>query len=249
MIGSRVHEALYSNGPALGTYLSIGGVYYKVVGVFDDEGYERERRLIYIPITTAQNIKNGTSEIHEIFLTVRNSSLNKLDDVLKKIKGLLSNKHKFSELDNQAIFMSGEYEEFKKTASIYRLVELLLWVIGIGIVVTGLIAALSVFTLITNSRIREFGIRRALGASQFSILWLLLVEWSSVCVMAVFGGSMGALYLLPRITELLQIRYADMGIDAIVDIAVPIALVSILIAVFPIWKAASLSISNALRAG
>src|SRR5690606_28177355 len=50
VIGTLVRDTLFGAEPPLGREIRINGVAFKVVGVFDDEGSEQERELLYLPI-------------------------------------------------------------------------------------------------------------------------------------------------------------------------------------------------------
>ena len=54
VIGRLVKKDLFLNEDPMGNYLNIGGIAYKVVGVFRDDGGDNEERIVYIPYSTLQ---------------------------------------------------------------------------------------------------------------------------------------------------------------------------------------------------
>ena len=56
VIGRLVEEDLFLKTRALGKYINLNGIQYKVVGVFTDDGGDNEERLMYMPVTTAQQL-------------------------------------------------------------------------------------------------------------------------------------------------------------------------------------------------
>ena len=56
VIGRLVEQDLFKNTSALGKFLEMNGIAYKVVGVFSDAGGDNEERLIYAPASTIQLI-------------------------------------------------------------------------------------------------------------------------------------------------------------------------------------------------
>ena len=66
VIGRLVEVDLFNGRNAIGKYIDIGGSVFKVVGVFQDDGGDKEERQIYIPYTNRQLIEKNTDEIGQI---------------------------------------------------------------------------------------------------------------------------------------------------------------------------------------
>ena len=69
VIGRLVEEDLFLKTTALGKYINLDGIPYKVVGIFSDDGGDNEERLIYMPISTAQRLYGNTDYVDQINLT------------------------------------------------------------------------------------------------------------------------------------------------------------------------------------
>ncbi|HLV70398.1 MAG TPA: ABC transporter permease, partial [Xanthomarina sp.] len=69
VIGRLVEEDLFLKTTALGKYISLNGLQYRIVGIFTDDGGDNEERLIYMPISTAQRIYGNNDYIDQINLT------------------------------------------------------------------------------------------------------------------------------------------------------------------------------------
>ena len=84
VIGVLVREALFKNQPALGKYIEINGIPFKVVGIFEDEGNEGEMEIIYLPITTAQSTFNGANRVHQIMFTTGDAPLDETEAMARR---------------------------------------------------------------------------------------------------------------------------------------------------------------------
>jgi len=64
-----VEEDLFSKKSGLGKYINLSGISYRVVGVFSDDGGDDEERIIYMPLSTAQQIYGNNDYVDQINLT------------------------------------------------------------------------------------------------------------------------------------------------------------------------------------
>jgi putative ABC transport system permease protein len=179
-----VKEALFGAQPALGELIRINGIAFKVVGVFDDEGSEQERELIYLPISTAQRTFNGKNRVNQILFTTGQATLEQSQAMAEETRRILAENHDFDPEDKGAVFVNNAW----------RTVHLALMQ-GSG--------SSSGWSASDAARRRggrlqhhagggperpEIGIRKALGATPRSIVGLILAE--SVLITA-FAGYLG----------------------------------------------------------
>ncbi len=74
-IGTLVKEQLFRNESAVGKYINVNGVPFKVVGVHFDEGSERPLRWLYLPISTVQKVFGGGNRIHALMFTAGKATI------------------------------------------------------------------------------------------------------------------------------------------------------------------------------
>lgn len=186
VIGRLVEEDLFIKTDALGKYINLGGVQYKVVGVFRDDGGDNEERKIYMPVTTAQMIYGNNDYIDQINIGY-NPALNY--DQAISFSNLLTRKLKtrfdVARDDQRAIRVRNMAEATKSVNAMTVGLSVIIIVIGFGTLIAGVVGISNIMIFIVKERTKEIGIRKALGASPKSIVSIILIE--SILITALSG--------------------------------------------------------------
>ena len=177
IIGKLVEEDLFLKTNALGKYISLNGISFKVVGVFTDDGGDFEERQIYIPVTTAQYLYGNNDYIDQINLTY-NPEMD-YDQALafgtlltKKMK----NRFSVASSDQRAIRIRNMAQGTKIVGQMTLGLTFLILVVGFGTLIAGIVGVSNIMIFIVKERTKEIGIRKALGASPKSIVSIILIE-------------------------------------------------------------------------
>lgn len=186
-IGDHVKNALFKSENPLGKYINVNNVPFKVIGVFIDEGSDRDRNRIYIPISTAQRVYNKGNWIGALNV-VTNSSVETSNRIIEEIKKDMSVRHKFDVNDSRALHYWNGLEEFVKFMNLMKGIRIFIWIIGIMTIIAGIVGVSNIMLVVVKERTKEIGIRKALGAKPSSIIGLILFE--SVLITA-FAGYIG----------------------------------------------------------
>jgi putative ABC transport system permease protein len=191
VIGEKVKAALFkgTDTVAMGKYITINGVLFKVVGVFRDfSRNDNEQRRIYIPISSAQRIFNGNNVIQQIAFTTGTATPVQATAMVENTKSLLSRRHTFDPNDKSAIEIWNKNEDVQRFTALFSGIRLFIWIIGIGTIIAGVVGVSNIMMIVVKERTNEIGVRKAIGATPSSIIGLILQE---AIVITGFSGYIG----------------------------------------------------------
>jgi len=178
VIGKRVNEVLFEYDDAVGEYIKINGIFFQVIGVFHSmhsQGWgEWQDQCVFIPFTTLQKTYNyGTRVGHYSITSKDNYTASYVED---KVKALLKRRHKIHPEDRRAIGSHNVEKEFIKINQLFMGISGLIWIVGIGTLMAGIIGVSNIMLFIVKKRTKEIGIQRAIGASPSMIISSVITE-------------------------------------------------------------------------
>lgn len=252
VIGRLVYEALFKNGePAVGKYIKVSGVPFKVCGVYNDPGSDRDLRRVYIPISTAQRVFNFGNYIRSVHLNLNDATVAQSHTVVEEATKRLSQKHKFDPKDRRAIFIFNSIENYEQFMSLFAGIRFFIWIIGAGTIISGIVGVSNIMMIVVKERTKEIGIRKALGATPFSIISLILQESVLITAFAGYIGLVLGVGLLELVSTYLPTidYFANPEIDMNIAIAATVILIAAgaIAGYVPARKAASVKPVIALR--
>ena len=251
-IGRIVKEALFKDEPAVGKYIKVSGVPFKVVGVFSDIGGERDERRVYLPVSTAQVVFNNGNRITNFNMTTQEGTVEESRRMVDQIRKDLSARHNFDPEDLRAVNIFNNVEQYKQFLDLFAAIRLFIWIIGTGTIIAGIVGVSNIMMIVVKERTKEIGVRKALGASPFSIISLILQESVLITAFAGYVGLMlgvGLMELISPIFENSDTFFKNPGVDLKVAISATVLLVvaGAVAGFIPARKAASIKPIEALR--
>jgi putative ABC transport system permease protein len=250
-IGQAVKDALFKDEPAIGKNIKINGIAFKVVGVYEDEGPMSERERIYLPISTAQRTFNGANRVAQIMLTTGDADLETTQDMARMVNEKLADRHDFALEDKRAVYVSNNYEQFQEVMGLISGIRAFVWVVGIGTILAGMVGVSNIMLITIRERTKEIGIRKALGATPWSIVSLILQESVFITAVAGYIGLVLGVFTLEFAAG--QLPDSDFFLNPSVDLSIAIYATVLLIAAgatagfFPALRAARIRPIEALR--
>lgn len=255
IIGHRVYLDLFKNKNAIGEYIEITGIKFKVVGMYTDPGGEREENRIFIPLSTSQRVYNAGDKLRSIAFTLEKQD--KFEDALAasetftaQLEADLKARHIISPTDERAIRINNSLERAKKFYDLIAMIKFFFWGVGICTIIAGIVGVSNIMLIIVKDRTKEIGIRKAIGAQPISIIGMILHESIFVTAVAGFFGLVFSLFVLEIIGPLIETDYIK---NPSVDFKVALTTVIILVVAgalagfFPAYRASSIKPIEALR--
>mgnify|MGYP000445204179 CR=1 FL=1 len=215
VIGRLVEEDLFLKEDALGKYINLSGIPYKVIGVFNDDGGDNEERLLYMPVTTAQRIYGNNDYIGQISLTY-NPEMD-YDQALafgRLLKNKLKKRFSVAKNDQRAIRVRNMAEGTKTVSQMSLGLTVIILVIGFGTLIAGIVGISNIMIFIVKERTKEIGIRKALGASPKSIVSIILIESILITAIAGYVGLLIGVGVLEMVEPYLEAYFIkDPGVS------------------------------------
>jgi putative ABC transport system permease protein len=205
VIGRLVEEDLFGSKNALGQYIDIGGSVFKVIGVFQDDGGDREERFIYIPYTTRQLIEKNTDKINMIVVGFKPEIGYAGAMVFERsLIRFLKDKKYINPDDQNGFFIRNVADQLEKNQQFTRVLQLIVALVAIGTIIAGIIGISNIMVYVVKERTKELGIRKALGATPRKVISTILLESVFITTVSGFIGMLIGIGLLSSLGNTLE---------------------------------------------
>src|SRR5499427_1418314 len=189
-IGGRIREQLFGGRPAVGEDVQINGVHFTIIGIMDrklqlSNYFTSDDRSVFIPYTAAGEIWNTRYASVLVFAPVAPQFEKRAE---AQVLAAVADRQSFSATDKKAIQMFGRQEFRPIIDGITIGLQVLLTFVGALTLGIGGVGVMNIMLVSVDERIREIGLRRALGATKRRIQAQFLTE---ALVMMLAGGALG----------------------------------------------------------
>jgi len=256
VIGKKAEETLFGkNETILGQYIRISGVYFQVIGITEPgssgQNPEEEISNLYLPFTTFQKAFNYGDLVGWFSITAKKNVTVEIAE--ENTIALLKRNHQISPDDMLAVGHWNMGKQYKKLKGLFTGISFLVWFVGTGTLLAGVIGVSNIMLIVVKERTREIGVKRALGASPSEIILQIMLESLMITFIAGYTGLICGVGLLKIVSESIPSDDSGMFSNPSVDIQVAVFALLILIisgllaGLIPARKALQIEPVEALR--
>ena len=245
VLGATLAESLFDHENPLGKEVRIGGQRFRVIGLLEKQGRflgvaDMDRSAI-TPIKAYGQLFSLRSNI-QIAVKFPNEEIleegeYEIEGVMRRVRGLDATEENDFELNKPQAF-EAQLSSFK--AGLYMvgggLTALSLIIGGIGV--------MNIMFVSVRERTKEIGIRKAVGAKAWEILYQFLIE---AVIMCLLGGLIGLLLSYPLSMLLNQIFVASIDISVVLAAIILCSIVGLIFGFIPAYRAAKSDPIESLR--
>lgn len=169
----------------VGQHVTINGLAFLVVGVYsDDESMFRNNS--FAPFTTLRTIYNKGDKADQIVFSFKGLETEAQNEAFEDVyRHKINALHDAAPDDEESVWIWNRFTRSMKMNTGMGFIRTALWIVGIFTLLSGIVGVSNIMLITVKERTREFGIRKAIGATPWSILKLIITE--SVIITLIFG--------------------------------------------------------------
>jgi len=204
VIGDSVRQMLFGNEiDPIGKYITTRGVHFQVVGVArseqaGDEG-DRFNSTLVVPFTTFGSTFNTGSRVGA--LGIRLAANVDSEQTERTIRATLAARHRAHPEDGNAIGSFNLSKRHKRAQNMFGGIRTFVWFVCVATLMAGALGVSNIMLISVKERTREFGIRKALGATPGSIIRLVLAEAAVLTSLAGYFGVVASVLGLEAVSR------------------------------------------------
>jgi putative ABC transport system permease protein len=252
VVGDKVKELLFGEHDAVGKIVYVGQVPFTVIGVMQKKvqpsSYNRrDQDRIFIPISTFASVY-GTIHLSTIIYQVTDARVG--TETEKEVRAALAKRYRFDPTDEDAVWIWDTTEFDRLSFYMFLGINIFLGIIGSFTLGVAGLGVANIMFIVVQERIKEIGIKRAVGATKANILF----QFFSETFMIVFSGSaIGFLisYGIVEVLSLLPIKeyvgVPEMSIEVVLTTVIVLITVGLLAGLMPARRASNLNVVDCLR--
>lgn len=245
----------------IGKRVKFGNLSFLIIGVnkVDDSSMSS---TVYAPFSTIKSIFSKGENVDDItfsFNGIKTEAEN--TEFEDELVAQVNMAHNASPTDKSAVWVWNRFEQSMQMDKAGSLLNTSMWIIGLLTLLSGVVGVSNIMLITVKERTHEFGIRKAIGATPWSITRLIVTE--SVLITAFFGyiGMVSGMIVCQVMDKTIGSKSMDVmgeemrmlinptvGIDVAIEATLVLIIAGTVAGLFPARKAARIKPIEALRA-
>src|SRR5258708_16587464 len=218
VLGQKMEKLLFLGRPSLGAFITLNGYRFQVIGVAPKIGRgnnDGDNQRIYIPLTTMQEFFPITGENvpQDAITSIQYQPLTEdLNETAKaEVHRIIATRHGFDPKAKEAFEEWDTIKSNRMVGMIFTPMDIFLGAVAIVTLPLGAVGIINIMLVTVTERTKEIGLRKALGATNRSILFQFFLEGLTLTGLSGLIGIVGAALLMGALGSM--VGNNEMGFD------------------------------------
>ena len=247
IIGADVVDILFPFEDPLGKVIQLQGINFTVVGVTERQGQsfgQSQDNYVFMPVTTFLQRFRGKS--YSLGITVESESSELYSETLDEVIGVLRAIRKVPPGEENDFEITTNDELMETFGTFTGSIKIFAFSISVIALIVAGIGIMNIMLVSVTERIKEIGIRKAIGATRSHILFQFLTESVFLCqiggiIGVIFGVAAGNIIsLVAKVPAVIPFDWAIYGV-------ISCSIIGIGFGSYPAWRAANLDPVESMR--
>jgi len=256
VLGDEMLKNLFPGRPAVGNTILLDGIRFQVIGVVERVGHgdnNSTNNRVFLPFSTMRQFFPLTKEAQQdavSFINYRPRTRDEHALAREEVRKIIARNHRFDWHDEDAFEDWDTIRNSEMVGKIFDAMDIFLGGVGLVTLSLGAIGVINIMLVAVSERTHEIGLRKALGATNRSILLQFFLEGAFLTLMSGAIGMLGAgllMYSMRGVGEVPGFDPPTMSFMSATLAIGSLGLAGIVAGIYPARKAAMLQPVDALR--
>lgn len=254
VLGPKAKENIFGSDNAIGEKIRIKNQSFTVIGIMKSRGSEAfsggdQDNSVIVPLKTAEDLLLGINHLAFIRLKVKTPELVSL--AIANTKATLRERHGIKDPTNDDFSVRDQRAALDLIGKITDVLRYFLLAIGSVSLIVGGVGIMNVMLISVNQRIKEVGLRKAVGARNSEVITQFLIEAAFISslggIIGIIGGVISSFFVSVIMQKLGYNWPFLVSVQSIIIAFSVSALIGMVFGLYPARKASKISPMEALR--
>ena len=169
----------------IGEYVNVGDLAFRVVGIYKNDESERNTDA-FTSFTTMKTMYGKGDRVGNIEYSFYGlTTEQQIKDFERSYRMRINKNHQAAPEDERSVWLWNRYTQNMQMSTGISIIRTALWIVGLFTLLSVIVGVSNIMLITVKERTREFGIRKAIGATPWAILKLIIIE--SIIITTFFG--------------------------------------------------------------